>query len=73
MVFGLVNFSVAFTNRNDENMVVERGDKRAVDIYLSEFMRLYSHYAFRKSLQSRDDDDPPKVLRTDDLWKNYFW
>jgi phosphatidylserine/phosphatidylglycerophosphate/cardiolipin synthase-like enzyme len=72
IICGSANFSDASTNRNDENMVVIRGNQRAADIYLGEFMRLYSHHAFRESLQWRDIDDPPKPLRTDDWWTDYF-
>jgi phosphatidylserine/phosphatidylglycerophosphate/cardiolipin synthase-like enzyme len=72
VVCGSANFSDASTNRNDENMVIVRGNKRVADIYLSEFMRLYSHHAFRESLQWRDEDDPPKALRTDDWWSAYY-
>jgi phosphatidylserine/phosphatidylglycerophosphate/cardiolipin synthase-like enzyme len=72
VIAGSANFSAASTRRNDENMVVSRGDKRVADIYLGEFMRLYSHHAFRESLQWRDPDDPPKPLRTDDWWRDYF-
>jgi hypothetical protein len=53
-------------------MLITRGNKRVADIYLGEFMRLYSHHAFRESLAWRDPDDPPKFLRTDDWWKDYF-
>ena len=69
---GSANFSDASTRRNDENMVVTRGNTRVADIYLGEFMRLYSHHAFRESLQWREPDDPPKPLRTDDWWTDYF-
>jgi phosphatidylserine/phosphatidylglycerophosphate/cardiolipin synthase-like enzyme len=72
VVAGSANFSDASTRRNDENMVITRGNKRVADIYLGEFMRLYSHHAFRESLQWRDTDDPPKPLRTDDWWRDYF-
>jgi phosphatidylserine/phosphatidylglycerophosphate/cardiolipin synthase-like enzyme len=72
VVAGSANFSDASTRRNDENMVITRGNKRVADIYLGEFMRLYSHHAFRESLQWRDPDDPPKPLRTDDWWRDYF-
>jgi phosphatidylserine/phosphatidylglycerophosphate/cardiolipin synthase-like enzyme len=72
VVTGSANFSDASTRRNDENMVVVRGNERVADIYLGEFMRLYSHHAFRESLQWRDPDDPPKPLRTDDWWRDYF-
>ena len=72
VVCGSANFSEASTNRNDENMLVVRGNTRVADIYLGEFMRLYSHFAFRESLQWRDPDDPPKPLRTDNWWQDYF-
>jgi phosphatidylserine/phosphatidylglycerophosphate/cardiolipin synthase-like enzyme len=72
VICGSANFSEASTIRNDENMLVIRGNTRVADIYLGEFMRLYSHFAFRESLQWRDPDDPPKPLRTDDWWRDYF-
>jgi phosphatidylserine/phosphatidylglycerophosphate/cardiolipin synthase-like enzyme len=72
VVAGSANFSDASTRRNDENMVIVRGNRRVADIYLGEFMRLYSHHAFRESLQWRDPDDPPKPLRTDDWWRGYY-
>lgn len=72
VVAGSANFSDASTRRNDENMVITRGNQRAADIYLGEFMRLYSHHAFRESLNWRDPDDPPKPLKTDDWWRDYF-
>jgi phosphatidylserine/phosphatidylglycerophosphate/cardiolipin synthase-like enzyme len=72
VVAGSANFSDASTRRNDENMVITRGNKRVADIYLGEFMRLYSHHAFRESLQWHDPGEPPKPLRTDDWWRDYF-
>lgn len=72
VICGSANFSEASTIRNDENMLVVRGNTRVADIYLGEFMRLYSHFAFRESLQWRNPNDPPKPLRTDDWWRDYF-
>jgi len=72
VVAGSANFSAASTTDNDENMIVVAGNTRVADIYLGEFMRLYSHHAFRESLQWRDASDPPKPLRTDDWWQEYF-
>ena len=54
VVGGSANFSKASTEENDENILVVRGDKRVADIYLGEFMRLYSHHAFRESMTFRD-------------------
>ena len=72
VVAGSANFSNASTKDNDENMVITRGNTRVADIYLGEFMRLYSHHAFRESLKFRDPDEPPKPLDTGDWWKDYF-
>ncbi|MCK5116460.1 MAG: hypothetical protein KAR44_07645 [Candidatus Aegiribacteria sp.] len=72
VVAGSANFSDASTRRNDENMVITRGNKRVADIYLCEFMRLYSHHAFRESLKWRESNNPPKALRIDDWWRGYF-
>ncbi len=72
VVAGSANFSAASVEDNDENMIVVRGNKRVADIYLGEFMRLWSHHAFRESLQWRSPNDPPKPLRTDDWWRDAF-
>lgn len=72
VVAGSANFSVASTIDNDENMIVIRGNKRVADIYLGEFMRLFSHHSFRESLNWRKPDEPPKPLRIDNWWKDSF-
>ena len=72
VVAGSANFSDSSTDRNDENMIVVAGNKRVADIYLGEFMRLYSHHAFRESLAWRKPDEPPKPLSTGDWWRDYF-
>ena len=72
IICGSANFSDASTIRNDENMLIIRGNKRVADIYLGEFMRLFSHHAFRESLQWQKKGYQPKPLRTDDWWKDYF-
>jgi phosphatidylserine/phosphatidylglycerophosphate/cardiolipin synthase-like enzyme len=72
VVAGSANFSDASTDENDENMIVAVGNTRVADIYLGEFMRLYSHHAFRESLQWRKPDEPPRPLSTGDWWKDYF-
>jgi hypothetical protein len=47
VVTGSANFSKASTISNDENMLVIRGDTDVADVYLTEFMRLFTHYEFR--------------------------
>ncbi|MDZ4804383.1 MAG: phospholipase D-like domain-containing protein [Candidatus Eisenbacteria bacterium] len=66
---GSANFSRASTISNDENMLVIRGDTRVADIYFGEFMRLYSHHAFRESLNWQQ---PERWLREDSWWREYF-
>lgn len=72
VIAGSANFSKASTVTNDENMIIVRGNKRVADIYLGEFMRLWSHHAFRESLQWRRPDDPPKSLSIGDWWADSF-
>lgn len=58
VVTGSANFSAASTTTNDENMLVIRGNTRVADIYLGEYMRLYSHYAFREAVKIFLDKNP---------------
>lgn len=72
VICGSANFSDSSTTGNDENMILVSGDTRVADIYFGEFMRLFSHYSFRESLEWRSVDEPPKPLRTDDWWASSF-
>ena len=47
---GSANWSLASVDTNDENMLVIRGDGRVADIYFGEFMRVFAHHRFRKSV-----------------------
>jgi phosphatidylserine/phosphatidylglycerophosphate/cardiolipin synthase-like enzyme len=83
LVTGSANFSEASTVDNDENMVVISGDKRAADIYLTEFMRLFTHLRFRSRVRAKPDQrapDPrepevssPLHLREDDTWTDEYF
>jgi phosphatidylserine/phosphatidylglycerophosphate/cardiolipin synthase-like enzyme len=76
VVTGSANFSKASTDTNDENMLVIRGDRRIADIYFGEYLRLYTHYAFRESVktylekkkQGAPEDWKPQFLVDDDSW-----
>lgn len=76
VITGSANFSNASTKNNDENMVVIAGNKRVADIYLGEFMRLFSHYRFRWFAQRTR---PPLAaplrlhLREDDSWTASYY
>jgi len=72
VIAGSANFSQPSTDENDENMLIVRGNRRVADIYLGEFLRLYSHHAFRESLTFEGATPTPKPLRTDDWWRDYF-
>jgi phosphatidylserine/phosphatidylglycerophosphate/cardiolipin synthase-like enzyme len=72
VITGSANFSDASTKNNDENMVIIYGNTRVADIYLGEFMRLFSHHSFRESLKWRKPDEKPKYLKTDDWWRDYY-
>jgi phosphatidylserine/phosphatidylglycerophosphate/cardiolipin synthase-like enzyme len=86
VVTGSANFSAASTNANQENMLVIRGDKRAADIYLGEFMRVFSHYSFREAVANFNErvkkaraagralpEWKPQFLIPNDSWqKDYF-
>jgi phosphatidylserine/phosphatidylglycerophosphate/cardiolipin synthase-like enzyme len=78
VVTGSANFSEPSTNTNNENMLVIRDDPRVADIYLTEFMRLYSHHAYREALaiakeQGTLEKWEPKYLEPDDSWQtDYF-
>ena len=81
VVTGSANFSKASTDSNDENMLVIRGDKRIADIYFGEFLRLYSHYAYREAVKIHLDKKkkgqpeewkPQYLIDKDDWMADYF-
>lgn len=74
VVTGSANFSDNSTSSNDENMLVIRNDKRVADIYLGEFMRLYSHYAFRESLTFKPSNATDRsALVPDSSWVDSYY
>jgi len=73
VVVGSANFSAASTDTNDENMLVIRGNEAVADVYLGEFMRLFSHYAFRESLRFKGSTTPAAALRRKHLAETSAW
>jgi phosphatidylserine/phosphatidylglycerophosphate/cardiolipin synthase-like enzyme len=61
IVVGSANFSKPSTDANDENMLVLKGPafRREVDIYLTEFIRLFDHFNFREWLNSEPTQFKP--------------
>jgi phosphatidylserine/phosphatidylglycerophosphate/cardiolipin synthase-like enzyme len=77
VITGSANFSAASTRMNDENMLVIRGNTRVADIYVGEFMRLFSHHYFRNLIRKQQgyDISTPRTLYLDstDKWtRRYF-
>jgi phosphatidylserine/phosphatidylglycerophosphate/cardiolipin synthase-like enzyme len=76
VVVGSANFSKASTDTNDENMLVIRGNTRIADIYFGEYIRLYTHYAFREAVKwymekvkkGTPEEWQPQYLVDDDSW-----
>lgn len=70
VISGSGNFSDASVHRNDENMVLIRGDSRVADIYLGEFMRIFNHFYFRYLQQKLRDAGGRQAahLSPDDSW-----
>ncbi|MFM9888683.1 MAG: hypothetical protein ACKVQT_37145 [Burkholderiales bacterium] len=54
-------------------MLVIRGNTAVADIYMGEFMRLFSHYAFRESLQFKNATSPASALRRKYLIPSTGW
>jgi phosphatidylserine/phosphatidylglycerophosphate/cardiolipin synthase-like enzyme len=80
VVTGSANFSKASTDTNDENMLVIRGDKRIADIYFGEYLRLYTHYAFREVVKWHMEKKGgtveswrPQFLVDDDQWMTPYY
>ncbi|MET0722369.1 MAG: phospholipase D-like domain-containing protein, partial [Tardiphaga sp.] len=76
VITGSANFSDASTRKNDENMLVIRGEKRVADLYLSEFMRLFNHFQFRGLAHARAATGPESArsfLVTNDSWKARYY
>lgn len=81
VVTGSANFSKASTDTNDENMLVIRGDKRIADIYFGEYLRLYTHYAFREAVRiylekkkhATPEEWKPQFLVDDDSWMDPYF
>ncbi len=72
VVTGSANFSSASTNDNDENMILVRGNKRAADIYFTEFNRLFFHFYFRSVVEATGrtghTDNASRFLDETDGW-----
>lgn len=73
VITGSANFSDASTRRNDENMLVIRGDQRVADLYLVEFMRLFNHFYFRTVATDGGSRGASPFLDAADSWREKYY
>lgn len=85
VITGSANFSNASVRDNDENMLVFRGNTHLADLYLGEFMRLFTHFRFRGKTKTPPNEPAPSpvvrggpkytklYLRDSDEWAQRFF
>jgi phosphatidylserine/phosphatidylglycerophosphate/cardiolipin synthase-like enzyme len=81
LVTGSANFSSNSTLTNDENSLIIRGDTAIMDIYVTEFMRMFEHYWFRAHLQGKTKGGKKKKtvearaagLKADSSWSDPYF
>ena len=72
VISGSANYSVNSTSMNDENTLVIKGDDRVADIYFTEFVRLFDHFAFREWLAGHEKEFDP-FLKEDGSWVDKYF
>ncbi len=75
VITGSANFSQASTVNDDENMLIIRGNKRAADILLCEFMQLFNHFRSRNVLNRQSDEEEAEYSKpvADDSWTGAYY
>jgi phosphatidylserine/phosphatidylglycerophosphate/cardiolipin synthase-like enzyme len=73
LVTGSANFSRASSINNDENMLIVRGHRTAADVYLTEFLRMFEHYAFRAFLRRHRRKRESLPLDPTDGWTDWYF
>jgi phosphatidylserine/phosphatidylglycerophosphate/cardiolipin synthase-like enzyme len=77
LVTGSANFSNNSTVHNDSNSLLVRANKGVIDIYATEFMRMFEHYHFRAAVKQAAGKGKQKAqvitLKPDDSWTNPFY
>jgi phosphatidylserine/phosphatidylglycerophosphate/cardiolipin synthase-like enzyme len=67
VITGSHNFSVSASERNDENLVIVRGNKKLAQAYAVHINGAYDHYSWRAYLGS--GGDPDQIYKPLDGWK----
>ena len=77
LITGSANFSEASTKNNDENMVIIRGNTNVVDVYLTEFTRLFNHFEFRDVMLNHGEEEDnlefSSYLVDNDSWTEVYF
>jgi phosphatidylserine/phosphatidylglycerophosphate/cardiolipin synthase-like enzyme len=75
VITGSANFSEASTTKNDENMMIIRGNTRVADIFLGEFMRMFKHFHHRNRVNAMSDEEEEqsRYLVPDDSWTTPYY
>jgi phosphatidylserine/phosphatidylglycerophosphate/cardiolipin synthase-like enzyme len=74
-ISGSANFSVASTQKNDENMLVITGDTEVADVYFTEFNRIFDHFYARWWAQRLRSNalEAHDYLTEDDSWQLAYY
>jgi hypothetical protein len=67
VITGSHNFSVSASGKNDENLVIVRGNKQLAQAYALHVNGVYDHYSWRAFLAS--GGDPNQIYQPLDGWK----
>jgi len=81
LVTGSANFSKNSTMVNDSNSLIIRGDTAVMDIYATEFMRMFDHYWFRYHQDKKEKEAAAAgkklsnvlALREDASWSKEYY
>lgn len=72
VISGSANYSENSTSKNDENTLVIKGEDRVADVYFTEFVRLFDHFAFREWLAGHAKEFNP-FLAEDGAWVDKYY
>jgi hypothetical protein len=67
VITGSHNFSVSASEKNDENLVIVRGNQKLAQAYALHINGVYDHYSWRAFLGS--GGDPDQIYKPLDGWK----
>jgi phosphatidylserine/phosphatidylglycerophosphate/cardiolipin synthase-like enzyme len=67
VITGSHNFSVSASEKNDENLVIVRGNRKLAQAYALHINGVYDHYSWRAFLGS--GGDPDQIYKPLDGWK----